>query len=361
MGVTIRPDGANPVGLSPVLPTPPPAIVHVAPSPGRAEPASPSIVSPRANPPAPAPTPSSTRGPPFVTSILPPRTADTVPATTQRGPPFAPSILFPRTASAVPPRPSITPHEVRHDLLSTTDAADIQQRLFALGFYTDTVDGYWGPNSRLALRDFKIAQGLSPNDVFDARTEAALLSPAAARATYSRAPLAGSWTATTYPPPPGATLNPLNQNDGARLQQRLAMLGYYYGTGGGVWGEASHQALQDFKFVNGLGHDDVWDAKTETALMRPTALEASNSFVGLWARGTLQCRTALRRSLRRLSGSEHGAWRRQTMSAASTLSPNRGPLGPRRVYALINRRRCRPFSSKCQPTDLLSLATTRTS
>ncbi|CAN0584282.1 unnamed protein product, partial [Ectocarpus sp. 12 AP-2014] len=44
--------------------------------------------------------------------------------------------------------------------LTKADRKELQERLTALGFDTDGVDGVIGPNSRAAISDYQRSQGL---------------------------------------------------------------------------------------------------------------------------------------------------------------------------------------------------------
>ncbi len=63
------------------------------------------------------------------------------------------------------------------DLRATEAAARVQMRLKELGFYRGTVDGVWGPKSRMALMSFKQSNGLGSGDSWDLGAQAALLGP----------------------------------------------------------------------------------------------------------------------------------------------------------------------------------------
>ena len=56
--------------------------------------------------------------------------------------------------------------------LNPDDATTIQTRLSALGFYRAQGDGTWGLASRAALREFKLANRMADDDVWDAAAEA---------------------------------------------------------------------------------------------------------------------------------------------------------------------------------------------
>jgi len=175
------------------------------------------------------------------------------------------------------------------DLLKVEDATRVQQRLSELGYFSGIVDGMWGPRSRTALRDFKKANSLARDDVWDERTETALFAQSARYATGSLTSKTDRWTPANYPPPTGASLNPLNTTDAARVQRRLSELGFYSGVGDGIWGLASRYALRDFKVVNGLPGDDSWDAQAERVLYGSRVTRAADTVIGVWARDPGYC------------------------------------------------------------------------
>jgi peptidoglycan hydrolase-like protein with peptidoglycan-binding domain len=175
------------------------------------------------------------------------------------------------------------------DLMGVENAARVQQRLSDLRYFSGIVDGMWGPRSRTALRDFKMANGLGKDDVWDQRTEAALFSEFARYASGTLTSKTDRWTQADYPPPTGASLNPLNRSDAARVQRRLSELGFYSGAGDGIWGLASRHALRDFKTVNGLPGDDSWDARAERALYGSRVTRAAETVIGVWARDPSYC------------------------------------------------------------------------
>lgn len=55
------------------------------------------------------------------------------------------------------------------------DAMQIQGKLHNLGFYTDTIDGRWGKNSKTALTRFRASHGLPAYPLWDLETQKALL------------------------------------------------------------------------------------------------------------------------------------------------------------------------------------------
>jgi peptidoglycan hydrolase-like protein with peptidoglycan-binding domain len=160
-------------------------------------------------------------------------------------------------------------------LLRPEAATRVQERLNELGYAVKPVDGSWGPSSRSALRRFKEANGLLWNDSFDIETVTRLFSASASPASPPASPKSDITFETAYPPPPGASLNPLNRTDAQLIQRRLAALGYYGGAGDGLWGVAARRALRAFKVANDLADDDEWDQMTEQVLQEDQATRVS--------------------------------------------------------------------------------------
>lgn len=180
-------------------------------------------------------------------------------------------------------------------LLHPYVAARVQRRLNELGYTVVPADGAWGPMSRTALKRFKQANGLLWDDALDAETVARLFSMAAVSASGVDAgqPDNGALAfETAYPPPSGATMNPLNRLDAGAIQHRLAMLGYYVGDTG-PWGATSRAALREFKVMNHLQNNDEWDAVTEAALNSDGPASVSGTFVARWPKRPVVCDAGL--------------------------------------------------------------------
>ena len=161
-------------------------------------------------------------------------------------------------------------------LMRADVATRVQRRLSDLG-YAIAVDGTWGTGSRAALRRFKKANSLLGNDAFDAETATRLFSTLAVAAPAGQHDDETTTVETLYPPPPLADMNPLNRADGQRIQQRMAVLGYYGGRGDGAWDNAARVALRKFKAANGLGNNENWDASAETVLFDEQAVRAGDA------------------------------------------------------------------------------------
>ena len=179
------------------------------------------------------------------------------------------------------------------DLLRIDDAKKVQSRLMALKYLACPADGLWTSRSRFALRDFKVGNSLPPDDLLNAATETALFSSTAVKnvglAVNGKKLDQMREPEGKYPPPTGATLNPLNSGDAIVLQKRLSQQGYFKGKPNGIWGLASRSALRDFKAVSNLPNDDQWDGNTEAALMAEGSVRAADSFIGGWGDDQNDC------------------------------------------------------------------------
>jgi peptidoglycan hydrolase-like protein with peptidoglycan-binding domain len=212
----------------------------------------------------------------------------------QRAPPREPSgaktAALPPATAPVSPRwrpeqPEMQPQVL--NLASLDAASQVQRRLQERGFFTGLVDGVWGPKSRVALRDFKMFNGLGSDDEWDLKTQLALFDDRYRIASAGYVPPDPSQSTNglfkAFSPPPGATLHPLNIRDALAIQGKLFEMGYYRKPGDGVWGLASRSALRDLKVANGLASDDVWDGSVETLLAGGRAVPASETPFGEWA------------------------------------------------------------------------------
>ena len=73
------------------------------------------------------------------------------------------------------------------------DATQIQKRLFDLGFLQTPPDGKWGPRSVRGLQEFRAAQNLRSDSIWDHDTEEALLSSPIAPSVETNPGFAGNW------------------------------------------------------------------------------------------------------------------------------------------------------------------------
>jgi Putative peptidoglycan binding domain len=115
------------------------------------------------------------------------------------------------------------------------DAVRIQRRLIEAGFLQGVADGVWGPRSRNALRDFRLAHGLGSDSAWNGWVQRELLaSPPPARiSTASRTELSVPGQAAKAaiplpPPPPRAERNSLDRSIAMWIQARLRELALFF-------------------------------------------------------------------------------------------------------------------------------------
>jgi peptidoglycan hydrolase-like protein with peptidoglycan-binding domain len=185
------------------------------------------------------------------------------------------------------------------NLLNIETANGAQKRLLDLGFFRGPVNGAWGPQSRNALRAFKIANGLTADDIYDVGTAERINSITAIRANPGSKPITSleQIRESYYAPRGGTTLNPLNRDDAVRIHNKMRELGYYRVSNNNLWSAASRDALKEFKVRNGLEFNDAWDIATEQRLMAaatpgtPSDIESAFSSVvmGEWTTDLRAC------------------------------------------------------------------------
>ncbi len=109
--------------------------------------------------------------------------------------------------------------------------------------------------------------------------------PGTNRAPLDIAPPSGSGSSEggPYVPPPLPTRSITKRADVQWIQMRLSHLGFLRVQPSGIWDDASRDALQDFKFLNRLPHDYVWNILTEQKLSSTNVISADGTFVGVWS------------------------------------------------------------------------------
>ena len=80
----------------------------------------------------------------------------------------------------------------------------------------------------------------------------------------------------------------LSSEDVRQIQSRLRALRFLSSANDGEWDVSSRDALRDFKVVNHLASDDVWDPQTRAKLNSQTAIRADQSFIGSWSKAPCQ-------------------------------------------------------------------------
>jgi len=131
--------------------------------------------------------------------------------------------------------------------------------------------------------------------------------------TFQANPKKGIATASTNPElplpsppqelPQELRISALTEKQVLHIKSRLRDLGFLSSAKRGVWDASARNALRDFKVVNGLSNDDVWDRETSNRINSPVAIRADQSIIGNWS--AAPCRSA-KPSDTRLSMSSRG-------------------------------------------------------
>lgn len=126
----------------------------------------------------------------------------------------------------------------------------LQQQLTDAGYYTDAVDGIYGPATVAAVKAVQEAHGLPVTGVVDKATDAALRSDLVAKGgTAAAEELAAT----------------------AALQQTLHLAGYWDGPVDGEWSEELEAALKAFQKDLGVEQTGVVDPATVAAFQEALA------------------------------------------------------------------------------------------
>lgn len=138
----------------------------------------------------------------------------------------------------------------------------LQERLADLGYYTFRVTGVYQENTQRAVREFQADNGLEVTGIADADLQSMILGwDARPKATPTPAP-----TMNLYVAYPGRLEYGSTGEDVARVQSRLAALGFYTVEISGNYMGNTRNAVRDFQAQNGLKVDGVVGEETWQAL-----------------------------------------------------------------------------------------------
>ena len=135
----------------------------------------------------------------------------------------------------------------------------LQNKLISLGYLSGSADGKFGSSTRRAVKAFQQANGLSPDGIVGAATQAKL----GDGTTDSGAVSNTVPYVTLYK---GATGEAVKA-----MQNRLIALGYLSGAADGDAGSKTVSAIRSFQSSNGLGADGVAGEKTQRLLFSGSA------------------------------------------------------------------------------------------
>ncbi len=189
---------------------------------------------------------------PATPTVPRPRPVEAAPVTPVTAAPLIPVRTVPIHAPATPPAPVTPPAAVRTPGAIITD---IQRELVRRGFFDGGVDGFYGPKTDRAIRDFEQAAGLKPSQQ---PTEALLQA-------IQHAPARIAKGATAAPPPRAAGAGP--QRRGGRPARAVAT-GDRAAAGAGRIRLRADQADWHHRSRD-AGGDRTVRARTQTAGHRP--------------------------------------------------------------------------------------------
>ena len=150
-----------------------------------------------------------------------------------------------------------------------SDVADLQARLYELGYYTGAIDGKYASGTLTAVMEFQTRHGLTADGVAGRQTQDMMYA-------YSAQPK----YVTVDSAQQQAEYQLLKQGSAGvevrKLQGRLAELGYYAGGVDGIYGETTVTAVKAFQRNNGLSGDGQAGEQTQKKLYSATANYANN-------------------------------------------------------------------------------------
>ncbi len=172
----------------------------------------------------------------------------------------------------VPPSPTRTAQQsFTGTVLQRGDSGEsvrqLQEKLAEAGFFQGPVTGVFGSITEAAVKSFQQAQGLTPDGVYGAQTQARLEQPTPAATVRPQAPVAAS----------GTVLRRGDQSPAVTdLQNALRTAGFYDGPVTGLFGSLTEAALIRFQQAQGLTADGIAGSATLAALQRPAIASNPN-------------------------------------------------------------------------------------
>ena len=139
----------------------------------------------------------------------------------------------------------------------------LQRRLKSLGYYSGSIDGYFGSQTYRAVRNFQSRNGLSVTGVADPYTQEVLYSSSAKKASGASSS-SGSSSSTGY-----RLLYWGCRGDAVkRLQNALISAGYksIVRTADGIYGQWTYDAVKAYQKDHGLSVDGIAGKNTQNSL-----------------------------------------------------------------------------------------------
>ncbi len=170
-------------------------------------------------------------------------------------------LLFSLAAAALFPTITAVSETVKQGASGET-VKQVQQKLKNLGYYSGSIDGVFGSNTKNAVIKFQKAKGLTADGVVGSATLSAL----------------GIRNSSA-----SATLRQGDQGNKVKeVQQKLKNWGYYSGSADGIFGQGTKDAVIKFQKNNNLPADGIVGAKTFAALgISPGAADKKTNTAGV--------------------------------------------------------------------------------
>lgn len=143
---------------------------------------------------------------------------------------------------------------------------DVQTYLKQQGFYTGQIDGLYGPNTVLAVRNFQQSRNLIADGMVGPRTWAALVGMASVTTPPPTvSPTVGDLS--NYSPTNAPMLTTGSQGDAVSdVQGFLRRRGFYNGPINGFYSPQTTQAVLEFQGQMGLNQDGIVGPRTWNAM-----------------------------------------------------------------------------------------------
>ena len=144
--------------------------------------------------------------------------------------------------------------------------SQLQADLTGLGFYTNSIDGSFGPKTYNAVVNFQKSQGLKMDGIVGTKTKAALnatlgVGSSTQESSTTTVPTADSISDGTQDLTLGSQGTAVSQ-----LQKDLTGLGFYTNSIDGSFGPKTYNAVVNFQKSQGLEADGIVDPTTRAAL-----------------------------------------------------------------------------------------------
>ncbi len=133
------------------------------------------------------------------------------------------------------------------------DAFFVQSKLFQLGYFKEKVDGYYGPKTATAIREFEVNNGLAATGAIDDALVAILSTGTIAKQQTEPTPVSVGdplLQIAQQTNPNSADKPALTTDLVTKVQKGLQALGYDVGKVDGILGESTSTAIRKFESFN---------------------------------------------------------------------------------------------------------------